>query len=84
MLDRRSAAIVIALAFAAPLAAQAAAPAPFSQGAFDEAVKAGKPVLVHIATGWCPICKAQKPVLEKKLAAVMKRNKKFVNALGKA
>ena len=43
--------------------ALAAAPAPFDQAAFEAAQAAGKPILVHITAPWCPICKAQKPIL---------------------
>jgi thioredoxin 1 len=30
---------------------------------FDEAVKVGRPILVHITAEWCPICHRQKPVV---------------------
>lgn len=46
-------------------AAFAAAPVPFDEAAFDAAQAAGKPVLVTISAPWCPICKAQKPILLK-------------------
>jgi thiol-disulfide isomerase/thioredoxin len=35
----------------------------FTQGAFDTAQKAGKPILVEVHASWCPVCKAQAPVL---------------------
>jgi thiol-disulfide isomerase/thioredoxin len=38
---------------------------PFTQGALDEAQEAGKPILVDIFAAWCPVCRAQKPILEK-------------------
>ena len=37
---------------------------PFKQAAFDQAVVAGKPVIVDFAASWCPTCKAQKPVVD--------------------
>ncbi|MEO3693472.1 thioredoxin family protein [Roseateles paludis] len=36
---------------------------PFSQIEFDQMQRAGQPVLVGVAAGWCPTCKAQKPVV---------------------
>ena len=38
---------------------------PFSDAAFEAARKAGQPVLIAISAPWCPICRAQKPILEK-------------------
>ncbi|MBB3972715.1 thioredoxin family protein [Hansschlegelia beijingensis] len=49
-------------------AAHAAPIAPFSAEAFDAALKQGGPVLVHIHAAWCPICRAQKPILASLLA----------------
>jgi thioredoxin 1 len=43
-------------------------PLPFDAVAFAEAQKAGKPILVAIHASWCPICKAQKPILGELLA----------------
>ena len=31
---------------------------------FEEALASGGPIVVHIYAGWCPVCRAQKPVLE--------------------
>lgn len=36
----------------------------FKQAEFDQAVAAGKPVIVDFAASWCPTCKAQKPVVD--------------------
>jgi len=38
---------------------------PFSDAAFEAARQAGKPILIEISAPWCPICKAQKPILAK-------------------
>lgn len=57
------------LAFVAFLAAAIPATAgmerPFDAKAFAAAQDAGKPILVEIHAGWCPTCKAQKPILDK-------------------
>lgn len=37
--------------------------APFTQSAFDQALKAGDPILVEIHADWCPTCKAQDAVM---------------------
>jgi thioredoxin len=31
---------------------------------FEEALASGRPIVVHVHAGWCPVCRAQKPVLE--------------------
>jgi thioredoxin 1 len=64
MLSRRSvllAAVAANAAFAVP--ASAAGPQPFDNAAFAEAQKAGRPIFVAIHASWCPICKAQQPIL---------------------
>ena len=69
MLNRRRIAVALLLA---PLAfaalstanlAQAAEPAKFTLAAFEAAKKAGLPILVDVTAPWCPVCKAQKPIL---------------------
>jgi thiol-disulfide isomerase/thioredoxin len=51
----------------APLAltrgAHAATVTPFTQSAFQTAQAEGKPILVAIHAGWCPICAKQRPIL---------------------
>lgn len=34
----------------------------YSKAAFDQALKSGKPVLVHVHAGWCPVCVKQEAV----------------------
>jgi thioredoxin 1 len=48
--------------------ALAADPQAFDATAFADAQKAGKPILIAIHASWCPICKAQKPILSELLA----------------
>ena len=71
MLNRRR----LLYAFAAvPLMSQASFAAgptsvPFARGAFDNAQKAGKSILVKITAPWCPTCKAQRPILDQLTSA---------------
>jgi thiol-disulfide isomerase/thioredoxin len=37
----------------------------FDQKAFEAAQAAGKPILVEVHAPWCPVCKAQAPILAK-------------------
>ena len=32
--------------------------------AFEAALASGRPLVVHVYAGWCPVCRAQKPVFE--------------------
>ena len=41
---------------------------PYSKAAFDNALAAGKPVIVDFQASWCPTCKAQKPIVDALLA----------------
>lgn len=36
----------------------------FSAAAFDRALAAGTPTIVHFRASWCPTCKAQKPIVD--------------------
>lgn len=35
---------------------------PYTKATFDQALKSGKPVLVHVHAGWCPVCVKQETV----------------------
>ena len=52
----------IALAFAASSAW--AGETAFTQAGFDQALAAGRPVIVDFQASWCPTCKAQKPIVD--------------------
>lgn len=56
---------VIAGAILSCFPALAAEWKPFTQAALAEAQEEGKPILVDIHAPWCPVCRAQKPILEK-------------------
>ena len=65
---------VVALALAP--AALAAEPIPFTQAAFEQAQAQNKPILVDIYAPWCPVCRAQEPVIER--MAAMPENAELV------
>jgi thioredoxin 1 len=35
----------------------------FTQAAFEAAQAAGRPIIVEVSATWCPVCKAQAPIL---------------------
>jgi thioredoxin 1 len=63
MLNRRHLLGALTMTFALGSVAAAADKKPFDQSAFDAAQAAGKPILVEVSAPWCPICKAQAPIL---------------------
>ncbi|MGU3539303.1 thioredoxin family protein [Methylobacterium sp. A54F] len=54
---------------AGPVHAAAEPGQPFTAEAFAAAQAAGRPIVVAVAAPWCPICRAQKPILTQLLAA---------------
>jgi thioredoxin 1 len=63
MLNRRHLLGALTITLALGSVAAAADKKPFDQSAFDAAQAAGKPILVEVSAPWCPICKAQAPIL---------------------
>jgi thioredoxin 1 len=57
------AAPIAAIVMMAPAFAQQGAMQPYSKAAFDRAIAAGQPVVVHVHADWCPTCRRQQPVL---------------------
>lgn len=37
---------------------------PYTAQTFDALASAGTPVVVDVSAGWCPTCKAQKPIID--------------------
>lgn len=59
--------LAFALAAAGTLATAGSALAehrPFTRPAFEAAQAAGSPILIDIYAPWCPVCRAQEPILE--------------------
>jgi thiol-disulfide isomerase/thioredoxin len=54
-------ALAITMMVSAPLDAMSRKP--FDAKAFEAAQAAGQPILIEVSAPWCPICKAQKPIL---------------------
>jgi thioredoxin len=68
------AAAAIAATSLASVPAHAAEWKPFTPAALAEAQKDGKPILVHIFAAWCPVCRAQKPIIEEFAAEPQYKN----------
>jgi thioredoxin len=56
-------AIVASVALLGARPASSAEWKPFDAAAFADAQKDGKPILVDIFAVWCPVCRAQNPIL---------------------
>ena len=56
-------ALFATVALLGALPASAAEWKPFDPAAFAQAQKDGKPILVDIFAAWCPVCRAQNPIL---------------------
>ena len=53
------------LIFSLTISSAFAAYVPYKQADFDQLLKQDKPVVLHVFASWCPVCRAQKEVLEK-------------------
>jgi thioredoxin 1 len=70
--------IVAAMLGAVALSSRASAnEVPYSAEAFKAAQAAGSPILVEIHADWCPVCKAQQPILDKLTADPKFKNLKI-------
>lgn len=65
MITRRFALGLIAASAAIGQALADDAPRTFEKAVFEAALASGAPFVVHVTAPWCPICRAQKPILEK-------------------
>jgi thiol-disulfide isomerase/thioredoxin len=60
---RQTLALLAFSAFALSVSANASGLRPFDAKAFEAAQVAGKSILVEVHAPWCPVCKAQAPIL---------------------
>jgi thioredoxin len=56
-------AVVASIALLGAFPASAAEWKPFNAASFAQAQKDDKPILVDIFAAWCPVCRAQNPIL---------------------
>lgn len=68
VIDRRLLLIACTATGLAAIRPAAAASQRFTQAAFDAAKAAGRPILIDVNAPWCPICRAQKPILARLIA----------------
>lgn len=59
-------------------AVSAAGLAAYSAQAFDQALKSGSTVVVHVHADWCPTCRAQTPTLRSMSGDKQYENVRFV------
>ena len=59
--------LLAVLSLAVAIGALAAETRPFEQATFEALQAANKPVLIDVYADWCPICKAQEPVISELL-----------------
>ncbi len=64
MLNRRCLLTALSLSAVCFFAVTASAK-PFNQKEFQAAQAAGKPILIDVKAPWCPVCKAQAPILSR-------------------
>lgn len=50
------------VAAAVPAVSLASGFTPYKKATFEQALKSGRPVLVHVHAGWCPVCVKQEAV----------------------
>jgi thiol-disulfide isomerase/thioredoxin len=65
MQSLRSVLMGLTLILTMALPAFSAESVPFEQARFAAAQKEGRPILIDISAAWCPICAAQKPIIER-------------------
>lgn len=80
-MDRRKFAALMIAAMAMPFAAGQALAMQFTEYKAESFVKilsSGQPIVVHVHADWCPVCRAQMPIMDKLLAGAAYKNVRAV------
>jgi thioredoxin 1 len=76
-MNRRSFGALALALLVAPLAARRALAMQFVEyeaGQFAKLLGSGNPLVVHVHADWCPVCRAQMPVMDRVLAGPAYKN----------
>ncbi len=80
-MNRRNFAALALASLAASFAAGPLSAMPFGEynaGSFVKLLSSGQPIVVHVHADWCPVCRAQIPIIDKVLAGNAYKNVRAV------
>lgn len=80
-MDRRKFAALMIAVMAMPFAGGQALAMQFTEYKAESFVKilsSGQPIVVHVHADWCPVCRAQMPIMDKLLAGAAYKNVRAV------